>query len=555
MLMFSIAFLLTTSTVYGDEAFEARQRGDNKTAYRLYLQDAEQGDAISQFNLGSMYDRGEGVVKDHKQAVYWLRKAAKQGEANAQIGLGFNYEYGRGVKEDAKQAVYWYRKAAEQGNASGQAYLGKMYLNGMGVKQDHKQAVIWSLNPAEKGNGLAANVIQSVLASHYGHTNRMTGVYSQEIRSATERYLKDVKSDSKTKPANRSSAHNKTSTISTSIKDITPPAINLNQRDILPETHKYSKTIRGQASDKSGVAIVTINGEEASLDEKGNFSASVLLVPGNNEIKITAIDRYRNTASKKINIKRGSKVVKSKDKILNVGEYHALLIAVEQYDDDKVDDLVYPVSDAQKLKQILKNYSFRESNIKLLENPMRSTILLELGELRKRLSKDDNLLIFYAGHGYWDKDIEQGYWLPRDAEIKNDSQWLSNYRILKAIEGIKTNHTLLISDACFSGGIFKTRNFSKEMPQEIKTLLKKRSRTAMTSGVLQKVPDKSIFMKYLVKKLIQNREPYLSAEQLLHDIKPIVMNNSPAEAELNPQYGIIRETGDEFGDFIFVRTD
>ena len=60
-----------------------------------------------------------GVAKDDRQAVYWYRKAADQGNANAQYNLGVMYENGEGVAKDDKQAVYWYRKAADQGNSHG----------------------------------------------------------------------------------------------------------------------------------------------------------------------------------------------------------------------------------------------------------------------------------------------------------------------------------------------------------------------------------------------------------------------------------------------------
>ena len=41
------------------------------------------GDADAQFDLGTMYDRGEGVDEDDQQAVLWYRKAAEQGDADA----------------------------------------------------------------------------------------------------------------------------------------------------------------------------------------------------------------------------------------------------------------------------------------------------------------------------------------------------------------------------------------------------------------------------------------------------------------------------------------
>ena len=58
---------------------------------------AEQGNAVAQFNLGVMYEKGEGVPKDYKQAAYWYSKAAEQGNAEAQTILGIMYGEGEGV--------------------------------------------------------------------------------------------------------------------------------------------------------------------------------------------------------------------------------------------------------------------------------------------------------------------------------------------------------------------------------------------------------------------------------------------------------------------------
>ena len=73
----------------------------------------------------------------------------------------------------------------------------------------------------------------------------------------------------------------------------------------------------------------------------------------------------------------------------------------------------------------------------------------------------------------------------------------------------------------------------------------------MTSGTLTEVPDRSVFIEYFIKRLIDNRNKYLSSEQLFIKSKDAVINNSPLRQI--PQFGEIRETGDEGGDFIFVR--
>lgn len=232
------------------------------------------------------------------------------------------------------------------------------------------------------------------------------------------------------------------------------------------------------------------------------------------------------------------------------GTYHALLIAVEDYTDPSVNKLENPVNDALQLQKTLTAaYHFDPQNVKLLKNPSKKDVFAELTRLRTAVKGTDNLLVFYAGHGYWDKDMEKGYWLPRDAERDLPTNWIANEDITGYVRAIKSKHTLLISDACFSGGIFKTREaFAGQ--SAVEEVYKMASRKAITSGNLTLVPDKSVFMQYFLKKLEENREKFLTEEQLFSQFKTAVVNNSPGQI---PQFGTIINTGDEGGNFVFIR--
>ena len=98
----------------------------------------------AQYNLGLMYaDRSKASQQNYAEAVKWYRKAAEQGVALTQFNLGVMYLQGRGVKQDYREAVGWYRKAAEQGYADAQFSLGLMYAGGLGVALDYVQAHKW----------------------------------------------------------------------------------------------------------------------------------------------------------------------------------------------------------------------------------------------------------------------------------------------------------------------------------------------------------------------------------------------------------------------------
>ena len=104
---------------------------------------AEAGDAQAQYDLGVMYDIGEGVVQDDVESAKWHRLAAEQGNANSQFILGAMYKDGEGVAQNYQEAVKWYRLAAEQGDALAQFFLGDMYGDGRGVTQSYAKAYLW----------------------------------------------------------------------------------------------------------------------------------------------------------------------------------------------------------------------------------------------------------------------------------------------------------------------------------------------------------------------------------------------------------------------------
>ena len=95
---------------------------------------------------------GEGLPKDNKEALKWLRMAAEQGYAEAQRNLGRAYDNGYGVPIDNVEAVKWFLMAAEQGLAAAQANLGVMYYLGEGVPKDDIVACMWFILGSAQSN-------------------------------------------------------------------------------------------------------------------------------------------------------------------------------------------------------------------------------------------------------------------------------------------------------------------------------------------------------------------------------------------------------------------
>jgi hypothetical protein len=330
-------------------------------------------------------------------------------------------------------------------------------------------------------------------------------------------------------------------------------------------TNQSTLLIQGRISPVGNVKNIALNGSDIHIDDEGFFKAKIPLQEGTNNLYFLCIDsegqkiKHQKTVYQESNNEaisantksnRESSIVSDTANKIEANNY-ALIIGINNYESQQIPDLLNPVNDAEKLATILKqHYNYSDSNIKLLKNPNREQIIVALDVLEKTLTENDNLLIFYAGHGHWDKQSQRGYWLPSNASHNNTSNWIRNSTISGYISGIPTAHTLLIADACFSGGIFRTRaGFSEPENKAYERLYKLPSRKAMTSGTLKVVPDESVFMKYLMKRLQDNSKAIISAEELFFDIKKAVMNNS----DNVPQYGVIRNAGDEGGDFLFVQ--
>jgi tetratricopeptide (TPR) repeat protein len=315
-------------------------------------------------------------------------------------------------------------------------------------------------------------------------------------------------------------------------------------------------TIKGIAPDPGGLKSVTINGEKAYSQEGGDFWGNVQLKEGMNRISIMATDFSGNSAEKIIEVNKPSGSSSASTVQIKEGKNYALLIGCQNYDDSKIPSLEDPIPDAVKLKLILKNnYNFTDDNLFTLFNPVLSDFKKQFLEIYEVIQPEDKLVIFYAGHGVWVEKEKKGYWMLTDAKLDDPNTWLPNKTVLDMIARVPARHTLLITDACFSGSVFKTRGLDlgkkdETNPSMVQRMNEKISRVAITSGNDTEVPDKSVFMKYLVKALSENKEKYLTAQKMfVNQIIEAVMTETKTE----PRYGTLELAGHLGGDFIFIK--
>jgi uncharacterized protein len=137
--------MLFPVTVMADyqEGRDAFDRGDYSTAVKEFKILAKKNDPRGQYALAVMYDIGEGVSQNSKEAVKYYRLAAEQGFANAQNNLGVAYDQGEGVDTDYKEAMKWYLLAAERGNRDAPNNIGVLHMIGFGVPRNFSKAHTW----------------------------------------------------------------------------------------------------------------------------------------------------------------------------------------------------------------------------------------------------------------------------------------------------------------------------------------------------------------------------------------------------------------------------
>lgn len=238
--------------------------------------------------------------------------------------------------------------------------------------------------------------------------------------------------------------------------------------------------------------------------------------------------------------------------------FKALLIAIDNYHDERVPNLETAVHDAQGVKDVLENYFGFTTKLLVNENATRRGIDHELRSLVDSAEPHDSILIYYAGHGEIDRQYNDGWWIPTDAVGGDPTTYLDNTQVQKAMRAMAARHVLLISDSCYSGTLFGTTRSIPRLNTNryYRSLAQEKSRWGITSGNKEPVNDEgseghSVFAYHLIKALRQYEKPIFSTQDLYTSIAALIANNS----EQTPICRPIRNTGDEGGEFIFVRTE
>lgn len=232
------------------------------------------------------------------------------------------------------------------------------------------------------------------------------------------------------------------------------------------------------------------------------------------------------------------------------GKNYLLAIAIDKY--KHIRKLNNSVRDTDAIVQLLTTrYKFDAPNIVRLYNTEANEreIYRELKRLALTLTEEDNLVVYFAGHGVYDNVTKEGFWIPVDAEEDEESDYIGNDKIIRYIKAIKARHVLLLVDACFSGSLFTdTRS---DLGERLDT---QASRWALTSGRNEVVSDgkpgsHSPFAKSLLSILGRKKIKSVLTSDIVQYVK-----KQTAKRTKNKQVpigGALFIAEDKGGEFIF----
>ena len=518
--------------------YAAYDRANYATALKVWLPQAKNGNTEAQLNVGEIYEKGLGLSPDHRLAAHWYRQAAEAGDARAQINLGHLYEEGLGVEQNPTEALKWYRKAS-------------------GLSDN------LALDP-----GTLSTEIQKLPTT------------SSPTQFAPRQKGTSAQPQTKLEGVSTNSAENKNG-LTTQEAHIAAPSITLidpqlsttrGEPVVKVRASIAERQIVGRVNAAAGLLTLTVNDLPQNPNNLGIFQARIPVSAPQTPVTIIAIDQQGKRSELGFTLQSDTRTltqqatapaqIKTSPRPLevNFGKYYALVIGINNY--RYLPKLETAVSDAESVANLLEErYGFK--TVKLID-ASRYQILLALNNLREKLTKNDNLLIYYAGHGELDKVNMRGYWLPTDAELGNTANWISNVSVTDILNIINAKQIMIIVDSCYSGALTRSAlaqiqagMTDQERMNWLRTMANKRSRTVLTSGGLQPTLDAgggghSVFAKALLDVLSGNND-VMEGRKLYKEVAArVAYAASNMNFEQVPEYAPVKHTGHEGGDFFLV---
>ncbi|EAR22506.1 caspase family protein [Nitrococcus mobilis] len=458
------------------------------------------------------YDRA-----DYRSALnVWLERA-EAGEAEAQNYVGEIFEKGLGRESDYVSAAQWYRKAAEQDYTRAQINLGYLYEKGLGVERKIATALNWY----RRASGLSGDKL----------------VYNSELEKAVAEQRKELQ-------AKIEEAQQQAEVLNRQLQRLTEDRIALQRQ--------------GES------AAVQLAAAQQQIKTLKQLYARARRERQDSEKQLSSFPKARSNVvprpSRQPRVEQDTRILHD----INFGRYYALIIGNQDY--LYLEDLDSPMADARRMQQILEQrYGFSTF---LLPNADEKQILNALNDLYDQLGPQDNLLIYYAGHGNLSERDEgrrrRGYWLPVNAQPNRFANWINNSVVSDHLDRIRARSIIVVADSCYAGTMASERSplllgsAQAQLSEEgIRQGIARRSRMVISSGGVQPVLDTldgqhSLFARSLIGVLKSN-DQILRDNMLFARVAVNVRRRAQANGvEQTPEMRPIRAAGHEGGDFFFV---
>jgi uncharacterized protein len=456
---------------------------------------------------------GEYVAFDRadlKTALGVWMQAAQSGDPEAETNVAEIYEKGLGVAPNYEAAAMWYRKAADQKYSRALFNLGTLYEQGLGVEQDKLKA----LNLYREAWGLPEDSVMYQSAAR-----------EQEDALRTQLEAALAEKDSRLKLLEQ-------------------------QLETLQKQHdNAAQPPTGASSEVEALKkwIAQLEAERAASSKQ--LAALPLRTPGE--------------AAKlpKIESQAPERAVGN----LKFGRYFALVIGNQNY--QIIESLKTPLSDADRAAKVLREkYGF---TVQVLDDASDVAMLKALNDLNDVLKSDDNLLIYYAGHGARLQSAfdTAGYWLPVNSEAPpKDTFWVPNEQITAHLARLPAKRVLVVADSCYAGLLSTDPSYlfvgggGGYTKDYIAYKLPKRSRLLISSGGDQPVLDvgggtNSVFAAAFIGELEANQGILAAPELFTRVSKRVESGAAQNKFVQKPEFKSIKGAGHEVGDFFFVPKD
>ena len=584
--------------------YVALDRADYGTALKVWMSAAQGGDADAQYYVAVLYEKGAEGQPNYSQAAGWYQQAAERGVSRAAVNLGRLYEQGLGVEKSDDAARAWYAKASglREGQASGRSDDGGKPLSAEARKQEgqveglqqelaeartrltertslleEERRTLERLKAeANKGGTKPPAPAQVSTVTSLVNLERVVKEREKEV-AALQQHVALLKETAKQQVARLQTAPTHELGLRAPTIQIVDPLVVITrgirvEQGRIPVTIDVSRQpkLTGRVTAPAGLRSLTVNGQQAVTDEQGMFMVSLSGMkasPRGFPLDLLAVDAQNKQGSMKLIVMTPDGVARAGEEEVvattGFGQYHALVIGNDHY--RQWVSLNTAIADASAVSALLKDrYGFQ---VTLLRDASRKDILKALNDLRKKLTERDQLLIYYAGHGFLEPSIDRGYWIPVEGDLQDNSEWIEFPAITDLLQLIPAKQVLVVADSCFAGKL--TRSALGHMGPEsidqsrqglLRELGNRKIRTALTSGGAKPVLDDgggghSVFATAFLKVLTDNGTA-LETERLYWAVRSqVVQTAERLKFEQVPTYAPIHMAGHEgLGDFVFVPT-